>query len=99
MLLGDLCVGRSSGYEVFVQVGTGREISLAFLSRTIEPKNRNSKRTIGVQLDRLLKESAETLRVAIRRQPHDLVLIGVEIEAQVRSEEHTSELQSREYLV
>jgi hypothetical protein len=84
MVLGDLRLGRSPGYEVLVQIGAGRQVILAFLSRAVEPQNRNSKRTIGAQLDRFLKESAETLRIAVRRQPHDLVFIGVEIEAQVQ---------------
>ena len=84
MFLGDLRVGRSPCYEVLVQVGAGRHVILAFLSRTVEPENRNSDRTIGTQLYSFLKESAEALRVAIGRQPHDLVFIGVEIETQMQ---------------
>src|ERR1019366_9542535 len=63
------------------------QVILAFLSRTVEPENRNSKRTIGAQFHGFFKESAEALGIAVRRQPHDLVLIGVEIEAEVQRDQ------------
>src|ERR1019366_6056133 len=71
MFLGDLRVGRSPGDEVLIQMGTGRQIILAFLSRTVEPENRNAKRTIRAQFYGFFKESAEAFRIAVRRQPHD----------------------------
>src|SRR5258705_9601592 len=66
-------------------MGSRGPIVFPLVPRVINAQNRDSHRSVGAQEYVLLKESSIPGRIAIRREAHDLVFVGVKIKAQVQS--------------
>ena len=83
MHVADLGVGVARRHQTLGETGARREIMLALLPRPVDPKQGDPDAPVGLELHRLFEELAEPLRVPVGREPHDLVLVGVEVESQV----------------
>src|ERR1035441_5686469 len=63
------------------------QVVLARLPRLVERQQRNPYAPVRTPFHRFLEERPEPGRVSIRRQPHDFVFVGVEIETEVKGDE------------
>ncbi len=84
MIVGDVRIRRSLRNQMFFQVAPRRSVIFAIVARFIQPQNRNLDRAIRQQLHRLLEKVPIARGIAVRRQSHDFVFVGIEIESEMQ---------------
>ena len=80
----DRRVGCARREELLRQMVPRAEVELALDPRPVVSKQRHFPRAVRLQDERIVEEGGESLGVPVRRQPHDLVLVGVEVEAEMQ---------------
>jgi len=85
--IGDLVVGTPRRHQVLGEMRARREVVLALAAVAVRAQQRNPDAAVRFQLDGVLEEVTEPLGVAVGGEPHDLVFVGVEVEAQVQRDE------------
>ncbi len=87
VLIGDFSRGWPSRDEVAIEVVAGGEVIFALVAGLVEAKHRDADRAIVAQDDFAGEEIAEAGGITIRREAHDFVLVGIEIEAEVERDQ------------
>src|SRR5689334_24221170 len=70
--------------ETLTQVPARGEVVLALFASPIATEHGNPHRAIGTQPNRFLKECAKAGGISIGSEPHDLVLVRIEIESEMQ---------------
>src|SRR5271156_684770 len=83
MGLRDLSVRLAKRYEVSRQPVARLQIVFAVVPGAVQTENWNSNCAVSTAFDNLLKNAFKLPRVAVWREPHDLVFVGIEIEAEM----------------
>ena len=83
----DRLIGRATRNQIFVEVGARGGVSFALFAGLIQLEHGNADGAIVLEFHGLLKEGAEARRIAVRREAHDFVFVGVEIEAEMEGDE------------
>src|SRR5712691_7152638 len=76
---------------MLLQILARSGVVLAFLPGPVPSQDRDADGTVRIELDSLVKKSAEPPWVAVRSQPHDLVFVGVEVEAQMQRDQRVQD--------
>src|SRR5436309_11906729 len=87
MVAGDLVLRLARPNQAPFQIMPRRGIVFTLLPSPVLHQHRDANGAVLAQLDGLVEESSKTPRIAIRRQTHDLILVGVEIESQVERDQ------------
>jgi hypothetical protein len=87
MLIGDFIFGPAFVNKVVFKILSRSCVILPFVSRTVQSQYGNVDRAVRKQSHCVFEKSAKTLRISIRGEPHDFVLVGIEVETQVKSDQ------------
>src|SRR6202030_136876 len=83
MDLSNFCARLTRGNEVPRQPLARLQIIFAIVPGAVQAKNWNSHGAIGTAFEHLLKYPFKLPRVAVRRESHDLVFVGIKIEPEM----------------
>ena len=90
MIVGDFRVRSALRNQVLFQVAPRSSVGLAVLALFVQAQDGNLDRAVVEEFDGLLEEMAIARGISIGRQTHDLVFVGIEIEAQVQRDERNT---------
>src|SRR5580692_4123141 len=83
MDLRNLVARLASRHKVPRQPVARLQIVFALVPGAVQPENWNSNCAVWTAFEHLLKDALELPRVAVRRESHDLVFVGIKIEAEM----------------
>ena len=83
----DGLVGSAARDQVLVEIRARGRVVFALFAGAVQLEHGNADGAVGAKLHGLGKKPAEARRVAVRREAHDLVLVGVEVEAEMEGDE------------
>ena len=86
MIVARVAVRKASRDEVFFEIASRRAVGFAIKTLVVQAKKRNLDQAVVEQLHGLLKEMMIAGGIPVGSEPHDLVFVGVEIEAEVQRE-------------
>src|SRR4051812_17683751 len=86
MLVRDFFIGHTAFNERFIKMTPGRAIVLPLIARTIDSEDRYFYTAVRRQMNQFVKIRPIPLGIAIGREPHDFVLVGIEIEPQMQGD-------------
>src|SRR6476469_8573725 len=83
MLVCDLLIWPASYNQLLVKTRPRGLVVLPLVARMVDVQNRYADRSIRLQQNICFEEGAILLGLAVWRESHDLILVGIEVEAQV----------------
>ena len=87
MLVGDFRRRRAGRDQVRVQIVARGEIVFALVAGFVEAQHRDADRAIVAEGDFPREKIAEARGIAIGREAHDFVFVGIEVEAEMQRDE------------
>jgi hypothetical protein len=83
----DRSVRRSRREQLFGEISPRTGVELALVSRAIPQQRRDLPTAILAQLHRFIEEGGESFSVTVGSKSHDLVFVGVEVEAKMQGDD------------
>ena len=87
MIVGRVAVGRAMRDQMLFEIAASGAVGFAIDAVVVELKDRNLDRAVVVEDHGLLEEMAIARGIAVGREAHDLVFVGIEIEAEMQRDD------------